>query len=95
MKDEDIETFIGETTKVIQMIALEQMKIQTLLYSLMEATGHLQKIPCPSCEEQVLRPDLPNVQQNDNCPACDSPLFEGTQTTFEDWDNGAGADESE
>jgi len=69
-------------------VATDLMKLHHLVYSFLEAEGKLQNLTCGHCQEQVLRPNLPNLDQSDNCPACGNDLIKGVQTKIEAWDDG-------
>jgi len=94
MKDEDMQTFANETVNVIQHMGNDVVRLQMLVDNLLEDLGKLNKISCPSCEEEILRPEVKGIPLQDICPSCQSSLLDGEQTSFEDWDNGA-EDESE
>jgi hypothetical protein len=87
MKDEDLEMFMRETVKVIQYMGNDVMKLQMMLYNLLNDMGKMDKLICPSCKEEVIRPILPNIPLEDVCPSCGGDLFDKDQMTIDDWDN--------
>tara|TARA_R100001082_G_C4253534_1_gene112463 strand:+ start:174 stop:461 length:288 start_codon:yes stop_codon:yes gene_type:complete len=95
MKDEDVQAFMRETVKIIQYMGMDIVKLQTMVYNLLDDMGKMDRVPCHSCGEEIIRPLLPNIPLEDMCPMCGSDLFEKSQTSVEDWDNGVVSDESE
>ena len=87
MKDEDLETFMSETVEVIQYMGNDVLKLQMMFYNLLDDMGKMDRVICPSCNEEVIRPILPNIPLEDVCPSCEEGLFDTTQTSVEDWDN--------
>jgi hypothetical protein len=63
------------------------MKLQMMLYNLLNDMGKMDKLICPSCKEEVIRPILPNIPLEDVCPSCGGDLFDKDQMTIDDWDN--------
>lgn len=84
----DFEEFAREVATAMNIVGMDLMRMQRLLYALMEATGHMEHRECPSCNENLLIPDLPTIEKSDICPTCEANIHQSTQTTFEDWDSG-------
>ena len=87
MKDEDLEMFMRETVKVIQYMGNDVMKLQMMFYNLLDDMDKMDRIICPSCNEEVIRPILPNIPLEDVCPSCGGDLFDKNQMSIDDWDN--------
>jgi ribosomal protein S27AE len=88
MKDEDMQTFMRETVKVVQYMGNDIMKLQMMVYNLLDDMGKMDRVICPSCNEEVIRPILPNIPLEDVCPSCGEGLFDKNQMSIDDWDNG-------
>tara|TARA_R110002020_G_scaffold390629_1_gene601077 strand:+ start:2421 stop:2708 length:288 start_codon:yes stop_codon:yes gene_type:complete len=84
----DFEEFAREVAEAMNIVGIDLLKIQRLLYALMEATGNMEYRACPSCGENLLIPDLPTIEKSEICPKCEANIHQSTQTTFEDWDSG-------
>jgi PHP family Zn ribbon phosphoesterase len=68
-------------------VAQDLMRLHHLLYTMLDNDGKLERIVCHSCEQEVLRPKLDNLEQSDDCPNCGKDLYKGKQTSIEAWDN--------
>ena len=88
MKDEDIQMFMRETVRIIQVMGNDVVKLQMMLYNLLSDMGKIERLVCPSCNEEVLRPLLPNIPLEEVCPSCGESLFDKSQMSIDDWDNG-------
>ena len=95
MKDEDMQMFMRETVNIIQHMSIDIVKLQTMVYNLLIDMDKMDKVSCHSCGEEIMRPLISNIPLEDTCPMCGSDLFDKSQTSFEDWDNGVVSDESE
>ena len=51
-------------------VAQDLMRLHHLLYTLLDSQGHLEKLKCANCNEEVLRPKLEGLEQSDDCPNC-------------------------
>ena len=88
MKDEDMQMFMRETVKIIQHMGNDIVKLQMMFYNLLDDIGKIERAVCPSCNEEVLRPLLPNIPLEEVCPACGESLFDKNQMSIDDWDSG-------
>ena len=88
MKDEDIQMFMRETVRIIQVMGNDVVKLQMMFYNLLSEMGKRERLVCPSCNEEVLRPLLPNIPLEEVCPSCGESLFDKNQMSIDDWDNG-------
>ena len=62
----------------------EVMKHNTLIYSLLGDLGKMENITCENCKEEVARPILKDLENNDECPVCKRSLFIKTQVSLDD-----------
>ena len=88
-----ISNFSTEVSNVLQILGSDVMKIQKILYNHLDEEGKIERIICKSCGQELLRPDIKGVEKSDICPSCGNNIFEGEQTTFENWDNGTTTEE--
>ena len=88
VEQEHFENFIQEVAGVISIMGADIMKIQTIMYNLLDEMGKVEKPTCVSCKETLLIPIVQNVDKSDNCPSCGENIYGKEQTTFESWDNG-------
>ena len=86
--NEVIGNFSREVSHVLQILGADVIKIQTMLYNHLDEEGKIERINCNNCGEELLRPNIRNVDKSDDCPACGENIFGNKQTTFENWDNG-------
>ena len=59
------------------------MKHNVLIYALLEDMGKMEKITCVNCKDEVARPTLSGLEQNDDCPSCGKNLFGTEQTSLD------------
>ena len=71
--------------------ATDLMKVNRLLYAVMEDMGKLEKLNCASCGEEILRPNLDGLEQTEDCPACGRNIYGSDQTTLDDLQKGMAA----
>jgi hypothetical protein len=88
MKDDDLEMFMRETVKVINHMGNDVMKLQMMFYNLLDDMGKMDRVICSFCNEEVIRPILPNIPLEEVCPSCGESLFDKNQMSIDDWDNG-------
>ena len=62
----------------------EVMKHNTLIYALLDDMNKMEKIICENCKEEVARPILKGIANNDECPSCKRSLFIKTQVSLDD-----------
>ena len=51
------------------------MKLNRLMFGLLENLGKLDKINCSNCGSEVLRPNILELDQTEDCPDCGKNLF--------------------
>ena len=88
VKQEDFENFVQEVAHVISVIGADVMKMQTIVYNLLDEMGKVEKPTCVSCKEKLLIPVVQNIDRSDDCPNCGENIYGNEQTTFESWDEG-------
>lgn len=84
---EDFENFVKEVAHVISIMGADVMKMQTIMYNLLDEMDKVEKPICVSCKETLLIPIVQNVEKSDICPNCGENIYGSEQTTFESWDN--------
>lgn len=87
------ESWMREVATALNVLGMDVMKMQRLLFASLAEQGHVKEVTCPSCKEILLIPTLPNIEQSDICPKCGSSIYEGNQMTFENWDAGTTEEE--
>jgi len=84
-----LEALTQEIAVAINMLGADILRTQKLLFALLKETGHLTEMNCPHCKEGLMIPTgLADIEQSDKCPNCGENIYEGTQKTFENWDDG-------
>ena len=95
VSQEDFENFVKEVAHVISIMGADVMKMQTIMYNLLDEMGKVEKPSCVSCKETLLIPVVQNVDKSEVCPNCGENIFGNEQTTFESWDDGTIGGEEE
>lgn len=65
----------NELSQFANALVQEVMKHNTLIYAMLEDAGKMEKIVCENCGEEVARPVLKGLDNNDDCPSCGESLF--------------------
>ncbi len=88
------EDFVRDVANALTLIGGDLIKLQKLVYASLDASGNIETVTCPSCNEQLMIPiNLPNIEKNDKCPNCGGNVYSGEQKTFENWDEGIAGEE--
>ena len=74
----------NELSQFANALVQEVMKHNTLIYALLNDMGKMEKIICENCGEEVARPVLKDLENNDDCPSCGKSLFVTKQADLED-----------
>ena len=80
----ELNTTTNEFRSFANAMIPEVMKHSALIYAVLEEMGKMEKITCANCKEEVARPTLSELEQNDDCPACGKNLFGTEQTSLDD-----------
>ena len=89
-----LEALTQEIAVAISMLGADVMRTQKLVFALLKQNGNLTEMNCPHCKEGLMIPTgLPDIEQSDKCPACGNDIYEGSQKTFENWDEGITGEE--
>jgi len=75
----------NELSQFANALVQEVMKHNTLIYSLLEDLNKMEKITCENCSEEVARPILKGLENNDDCPSCGKSLFIKKQASLDDF----------
>lgn len=67
-----------------QAAANDILKLNHLIYAMLDKEGLITKITCVNCKQEVIRPELDGVEQSDNCPHCGQNLHKTTQATLDE-----------
>ena len=87
VEQEAFENFVNEVANVITIMGTDVMKIQTILYNLLDELDMVEKPICVSCKEQLYIPIVKGVDKSDICPSCGENIYGNEQATFETWDD--------
>lgn len=74
----------NELSQFANALVQEVMKHNTLIYAMLEDMGKMEKVVCENCNEEVARPILKGLDNNDDCPSCGKSLFVSKQADLED-----------
>ena len=80
----ELNTTTNEFRSFANAMIPEVMKHNALIYAMLEEMGKMEKITCANCKEEVARPTLSGLEQNDDCPACGKNLVDKVQTSLDD-----------
>jgi len=92
---EHFEKFVQEVAEVVSILGADLLKVQTILYNLLDEMGQIEKPTCVSCNENLMIPIVQNVDRSDTCPNCGENIYGMEKTTFENWDKGITQDGEE
>ena len=81
---EALDKQMGIAHHFIQVIAGEMDKMHTVLMSHLRTLDLIDDRTCPSCEQVVSTPLVPDVVALTDCPACGNPMDATKQTTLEE-----------
>ncbi len=79
----ELDTTTNEFRSFANAMVQEVMKHNVLIYALLEDMGKMEKITCVNCKDEVARPTLSELEQNDDCPSCGKNLFGTEQTSLD------------
>ena len=88
VEKEEFDKFVQEVAHVISIMGADIMKMQTIMYNLLDELDKVEKPICVSCKEVLFIPIVKNVERSDVCPSCGENIYGAEQTTFESWDEG-------
>tara|TARA_R110002020_G_scaffold29528_10_gene93108 strand:+ start:8291 stop:8620 length:330 start_codon:yes stop_codon:yes gene_type:complete len=91
----EVEELKREFSSFANAIVQEVIKHNTLIYSTLEDLNKMEKIVCENCKEEVARPVLKGIENNDECPSCKRSLFVKTQVSLDDMHQALGKVEEE
>jgi formylmethanofuran dehydrogenase subunit E len=90
---DDVKALASEVTRILQIMGGDLMRLQTLVYTHLEEEGKIERIVCANCKEELLRPNMKDIEKSDICPHCGGDIYGTEQTTFENWDDGISGEE--
>jgi|TARA_R110002012_G_scaffold125464_2_gene276989 formylmethanofuran dehydrogenase subunit E len=64
--------------------ATDIMKLNHIIYGLLDEAGKISRIECVNCKEEAIRPNIEGLENSDICPNCGRNLFNKEQTTLDD-----------
>ena len=67
-----------------QAAANDILKLNHLIYALLDRDGLITKIECANCGKEVIRPELEGVEHSEDCPHCGQNLHKTTQATLDE-----------
>ena len=67
-----------------QAAANDILKLNHLIYAMLDKEGLITKIECANCGKEVIRPDLDGVDHSEDCPHCGQNLHKSTQVTLDE-----------
>ncbi|MAR83304.1 MAG: hypothetical protein CMF55_00715 [Legionellales bacterium] len=87
VEQEQFERFVQEVSQVITIMGADVMKMQSMMYNLLDELGKVEKPVCVACKEVLIIPVIKGIEKSDICPACGENIYGSGQTTFESWDD--------
>jgi predicted RNA-binding Zn-ribbon protein involved in translation (DUF1610 family) len=93
VKQEHFDNFVQEVAGVVSILGGDLMKVQLILYNLLDEMGKIEKPICVSCKESLMIPVVKNIEKSDDCPNCGENIYGKGTTTFENWDEGQDGEE--
>ncbi len=73
-----------EFANFAQAAANDILKLNHLIYAMLDKEGLITKIECANCGKEVVRPELEGVDHSEDCPHCGENLHKSTQTTLDE-----------
>ena len=67
-----------------QAAANDILKLNHLIYAMLDKEGLITKIECANCGKEVVRPELEGVDHSEDCPHCGENLHKSTQATLDE-----------
>ena len=64
--------------------ATDIMKLNHIIFGLLDEQGKISKMTCINCKEECLRPDIEGLEQSEQCPNCGRSLHETEQINLQD-----------
>ena len=79
-----LDTLGSEFAGFANAAANDILKLNHLIYALLDKDDLITKIQCPHCKKEVIRPELEGIEQSEQCPHCGKGLYgESEQTTLD------------
>jgi len=79
----ELDELKGEFARFANAAATDIMKLNHLVYAMLDEQGKITKITCTNCGQEAVQADIEGVEQSEQCPHCGQNLHEATQTTLE------------
>ena len=79
-----VDTLGMEFAGFAQAAANDIMKLNHLIFALLDKDGLITKITCANCKKEVVRPELEGVDHSEDCPHCGQNLHGSAQTTLDE-----------
>ena len=67
--------------------ATDIMKLNHIIYGLLDEQGKISKVTCVNCKQEAIRPDIEGLEQSDECPNCGRNLHKTEQINLQDMQN--------
>lgn len=81
-----LDTLGMEFAGFAQAAANDILKLNHLIYAMLDKEGLITKITCVNCKKEVIRPELDGVEQSEDCPHCGQNLHNSTQVSLSEVD---------
>ena len=81
---EQVNNLQREFSGFANAVASDIIKLNHIIYGLLDEAGKISKIICVNCKEEAIRPHIEGLENSDICPACGRSLFDKEQITLDD-----------
>lgn len=81
-----LDTLGMEFAGFAQAAANDILKLNHLIYAMLDKEGLITKLTCANCKKEVIRPELEGVEQSEDCPHCGQNLHNSTQVSLSEVD---------
>jgi len=63
------------------------MKLNHIMYGLLDEQGKITRIECVNCKEEAVRPEIEGIENSEVCPNCGRNLHKTEQINLQDMQN--------
>lgn len=67
--------------------ATDIIKLNHLVFGMLDEQGKITKITCVNCKEEAIRPDIEGIENSEDCPNCGRNLHKTEQINLQDMQN--------
>ena len=82
--DKELQDLKREFAGFANAAATDIMKLNHIIYGLLDEQSKISKITCVNCNEEAIRPDIKGLEQSDICPNCGRSLHKTEQINLQD-----------